>query len=128
MRIAALRNPIRDYAWGSPSAIPDLLGTENPGGGPQAELWMGAHPAAPSEAQVKAAYLFNFARYVTWPDQAFGAPDAPIRICVVGDDGFREVLADPVAGKHVGERTVTAESRGGVKGARDCHIAFGSSQ
>ena len=57
MRIAALRNPIRDYAWGSPSAIPDLLGTENPGGGPQAELWMGAHPAAPSKALVDGHWI-----------------------------------------------------------------------
>ncbi|WP_069463496.1 mannose-6-phosphate isomerase, class I [Actinacidiphila rubida] len=38
---------IRPYAWGSLTAIPDLLGTE-PTGEPQAELWMGAHPGAPS--------------------------------------------------------------------------------
>jgi mannose-6-phosphate isomerase len=43
----ALENPIRPYAWGSPTAIPDLLGVR-PTGEPQAELWMGAHPADPS--------------------------------------------------------------------------------
>ncbi|MDB1087153.1 mannose-6-phosphate isomerase, class I [Streptomyces sp. ACA25] len=42
-----LVNTVRPYAWGSPTAIPELLGTE-PTGEPQAELWMGAHPAAPS--------------------------------------------------------------------------------
>ena len=42
-----LENPIRPYAWGSPTAIPELLGVE-PTGEPQAELWMGAHPASPS--------------------------------------------------------------------------------
>jgi len=42
-----LKNPVRDYAWGSTTAIPELLGTE-PDGTPQAELWMGAHPDAPS--------------------------------------------------------------------------------
>ena len=42
-----LDNPIRPYPWGSPSAIPDLLGVE-PTGQPQAELWMGAHPGSPS--------------------------------------------------------------------------------
>lgn len=42
-----LVNTIRPYAWGSPTAIPELLGTE-PTGEPQAELWLGAHPAAPS--------------------------------------------------------------------------------
>jgi mannose-6-phosphate isomerase len=42
-----LDNTIRPYAWGSPTAIPELLGVE-PTGEPQAEMWMGAHPGAPS--------------------------------------------------------------------------------
>ncbi|MGK5530183.1 mannose-6-phosphate isomerase, class I [Streptomyces sp. URMC 129] len=42
-----LNNTVRTYAWGSATAIPELLGTE-PTGEPQAELWMGAHPGAPS--------------------------------------------------------------------------------
>lgn len=42
-----LTNTVRPYAWGSVTAIPELLGTA-PTGEPQAELWMGAHPGAPS--------------------------------------------------------------------------------
>ncbi|MGR4883483.1 mannose-6-phosphate isomerase, class I [Streptomyces sp. LARHCF249] len=42
-----LTNTIRPYAWGSTTAIPQLLGVE-PTGEPQAEMWMGAHPGAPS--------------------------------------------------------------------------------
>ena len=42
-----LDNPVRRYAWGSERDIPDFLGLP-PDGGPQAELWMGAHPSAPS--------------------------------------------------------------------------------
>ncbi|MFJ8083821.1 mannose-6-phosphate isomerase, class I [Streptomyces sp. NPDC096205] len=42
-----LDNTVRPYAWGSTTAIPGLLGIE-PTGEPQAELWMGAHPGAPS--------------------------------------------------------------------------------
>lgn len=42
-----LQNTVRPYAWGSTTAIPHLLGTE-PTGEPQAEMWMGAHPGAPS--------------------------------------------------------------------------------
>ncbi|MFI1284603.1 mannose-6-phosphate isomerase, class I [Streptomyces sp. NPDC020858] len=42
-----LTNTIRPYAWGSTTALPALLGVE-PTGEPQAELWMGAHPGAPS--------------------------------------------------------------------------------
>ncbi|MBO1338069.1 mannose-6-phosphate isomerase, class I [Streptomyces sp. VRA16 Mangrove soil] len=42
-----LTNTIRPYAWGSTTAIPQLIGAE-PTGEPQAEMWMGAHPGAPS--------------------------------------------------------------------------------
>ncbi|MFJ7904962.1 mannose-6-phosphate isomerase, class I [Streptomyces sp. NPDC096198] len=42
-----LDNTVRPYAWGSTTAIPRLLGAE-PTGEPQAEMWMGAHPGAPS--------------------------------------------------------------------------------
>ncbi len=48
--IAILTNPIQEYAWGSYTAIPELLG-RMPSGKPQAELWMGAHPKAPSMAE-----------------------------------------------------------------------------
>lgn len=44
-----LINPTQDYAWGSPTAIPEVLG-ESGADGPVAELWMGAHSAAPSRA------------------------------------------------------------------------------
>ncbi|MCF3125165.1 mannose-6-phosphate isomerase, class I [Streptomyces arenae] len=42
-----LTNTIRPYAWGSTTAIAELLGV-TPSGEPQAEMWMGAHPGAPS--------------------------------------------------------------------------------
>lgn len=46
-----LHNTVQPYAWGSTTAIPQLLGVENPDGTPQAELWMGAHPSAPSRIE-----------------------------------------------------------------------------
>lgn len=42
-----LTNEIRDYAWGSTTAIPEVLGVA-PTGEPQAEMWIGAHPDSPS--------------------------------------------------------------------------------
>ncbi len=43
-----LRNAVRPYAWGSRTAIADLLGRPVPAPHPEAELWMGAHPGDPS--------------------------------------------------------------------------------
>ncbi|MDX2297039.1 MULTISPECIES: mannose-6-phosphate isomerase, class I [Streptomyces] len=42
-----LHNTVQPYDWGSRTLLPELMG-EPPTGAPQAELWMGAHPAAPS--------------------------------------------------------------------------------
>jgi mannose-6-phosphate isomerase len=47
-RIQVLRNPIQNYAWGSETFIPQLTGESAPEKVPQAELWMGTHPKAPS--------------------------------------------------------------------------------
>jgi mannose-6-phosphate isomerase len=43
--VELLENPVRAYAWGSRTVIPDLLGQEVPSPHPQAEMWLGAHPA-----------------------------------------------------------------------------------
>ena len=48
--VELLDNPIQRYAWGSLTAIPALLG-KPPDGSPQAELWVGAHPSAPSRTR-----------------------------------------------------------------------------
>ena len=52
-QIAVLENTIQEYAWGSSSFIPQLMGSQKESENPQAELWMGAHPKAPSRV------LFN---------------------------------------------------------------------
>jgi mannose-6-phosphate isomerase len=55
MHIYRLENPVQRYAWGSVDGITDTLGIPNPGGSPLAEIWMGAHPSAPSTAIVEGA-------------------------------------------------------------------------
>ena len=47
-QISLMKNIVQEYAWGSYTAIPELLGNVSPAKTPQAELWMGAHPKAPS--------------------------------------------------------------------------------
>ncbi|HTA45144.1 MAG TPA: YfiR family protein [Bryobacteraceae bacterium] len=60
----------------------------------------------PDEYQVKAAFLFNFAKFVDWPAGAFAGADGPFTICVLGNDSFRETLGNTVAGKTVGGHPV----------------------
>ena len=51
MSALLLTNPVQRYAWGSVTAIPQFLGV-SPDGEPWAELWMGAHPRAPSQVSI----------------------------------------------------------------------------
>jgi hypothetical protein len=97
-------------------------------------LWLaGLAPvlaAGPSEYQVKAVFLFNFAQFVVWPAQAFGAADAPFSICIVGEDQFGAELDATVRGENVqGHPFVVRRYRdpGDIESA--CHIVFiGESQ
>jgi hypothetical protein len=65
-----------------------------------------AQPARPvSERSVKAAFLYQFASYVEWPDgESVGT--SPVVIGVIGDDAFAQELAATTAGRKVGERPV----------------------
>jgi mannose-6-phosphate isomerase len=51
-KIGLLENDVQNYVWGSRAAIADLLGRPSPSSEPEAELWMGAHPKAPSRVQI----------------------------------------------------------------------------
>ena len=55
--ICPLGNPIREYAWGSRSAIAELLGQPAPSPRPQAEIWMGTHPNDPSRARCRGGWV-----------------------------------------------------------------------
>jgi mannose-6-phosphate isomerase len=52
-----LENTIQNYAWGSRTTIAELVGRPVPSARPEAELWMGAHPSAPSELEVAGTKL-----------------------------------------------------------------------
>jgi hypothetical protein len=59
--------------------------------------------AAPSlESAVKATYLYKFTPYITWPESAFAAPNAPFNICIIGNDAFADLVAQAVAGQRYG--------------------------
>lgn len=52
-RIGLLKNTVREYSWGSYTAIPKLLGKKTACNKPQAELWIGAHPSASSLVKIR---------------------------------------------------------------------------
>jgi hypothetical protein len=80
--------------------------------------------AGPSEYQVKAVFLFNFAQFVDWPPQSFAGPDAPFVIGVLGEDPFGPQLDQVVRGEMVNQRPLVIERYRSVAEIRDCNILF----
>lgn len=71
-----LKNPIQTYAWGSTKALARLRG-KVPGDRTEAELWMGAHPRAPSTVEVDDEELSLDQAILRWPVEMMGAGAAP---------------------------------------------------
>jgi hypothetical protein len=80
--------------------------------------------AAPTEYQLKAVFLFNFARFVEWPPQAFASADAPLAICVLGKDPFGSDLDDAVRGEQVMGRALVVQRYTSAARLGTCHILF----
>ena len=76
------------------------------------------------EYQVKAAYLYNFAKFVEWPAQSFAGAASPIVICILGDDPFGGALHEVVRGKTASGRTLVIRAISDLPAARGCHILF----
>ncbi|HWN43656.1 MAG TPA: YfiR family protein [Thermoanaerobaculia bacterium] len=85
--------------------------------------------ALPLQAQapeyaLKAAFLFNFAKFVEWPASAFDGERAPLAICVYGEDPFGRALDEVVQGERVGERSLLVQRPDSLDDLRECHVLF----
>ena len=81
-----------------------------------------------TEYQIKAAFLYNFGRFVEWPPEAFSTEDAPLRICVAGENPFGSDLEETVRGKAIAGHPVHAVVLRALNEARNCHLIFVSSR
>lgn len=73
--------------------------------------------------EVRAAFLFNFARYVEWPDSALGE-DQAIVIGVLGEDPFGETLDRILAGRRIAERPVEIRRLDTAEDATGVHVLY----
>lgn len=77
-----------------------------------------------SAEQVKAAYLYNFASFATWPAHAFEAPDSPFRVCIDGDLTGAGAIERTFQGEAVAGHRVTVIRNPATRAHRRCHILF----
>jgi hypothetical protein len=74
--------------------------------------------------QLKAVLLFNFAKFIEWPPQAFGDEHDPFSICVWGDNPFGVSLDEAVRGKTAANRPISIRPVSSGQQARTCQILF----
>jgi hypothetical protein len=82
-----------------------------------------ARAAATAELEIKAAFLYNFAKFVEWPAASFGQPQAPLFVCSMGDDGLGSAL-DTIDHKVAQGHELKVRRRVRLDEARSCHILF----
>lgn len=95
------------------AALLMALGTAHSDAAPQA-----------SEAEVKAAFLYNFAKFVEWPTNAFTSDAAPLRVAVFGDDEFTTKLSMLLSDKKAHGRSFEVKKITNPQDAKNFHMVF----
>jgi hypothetical protein len=76
------------------------------------------------EYEVKAFFLFNFAKYVEWPAASFKSGADPIAVCILGENPFGGALERAIAGKLVGGHPFVLRQIATAQQTVSCHILF----
>ena len=77
----------------------------------------------PGEGEVKAAFVFNFIKFVEWPSSAFQSPVDPVLLTVLGNDPIGAALVS-LDGKKVSGRRVVVRKVPSISGLERCHVLF----
>ena len=79
--------------------------------------------SVPGEAEVKAAFLINFIKFVEWPDSAFQSSDDLFVLCIVGNDSI-EASLEKFNGKTVSGRVLNVRKVSDPAAMERCHLLF----
>jgi hypothetical protein len=78
----------------------------------------------PTDYEVKAAYLYNFGRFVEWPGRVAAAQRGFFTVCVLGQDPFGPRLDATLAGETIGGKTIVAQRISSAEESGNCQILF----
>jgi len=84
----------------------------------------GAAHLEPTEYGLKSVFLYQFCRFMEWPNSAFSSPSDPLIIGVIGDDPFGSLLREAVEGETYHGRPIRIEHYRNPRDIKRCHILF----
>ena len=88
-------------------------------------LMTAVNPAfSQSEEGIKAAFIYNFAKFTEWPATAFADGSAPITVGFVGADSLADTFEKNVVGKNANGRDFAIKRLSGAAGVENCQIVF----
>ena len=82
-----------------------------------------SHAEASEEYRLKAAFIYNFAKFVQWPRMVFAGPTSPVVLGIIGNDPFGEAL-EAIRGKLVEEHKLLIKHIGKTDQLEDLNILF----
>ena len=85
---------------------------------------LASQPPGLTEPEIKAGFLFNFTKFVEWPEGTFADSSAPIILGVVGENPFGSLLTETAAGKSVNGRPVVVRQFKEGQDLRSCQVLF----
>ena len=77
-----------------------------------------------SEYALKSVFVYNFCRFIDWPDSAFASPNEPLIIGVIGDDPFGSLLNEAVEGEKYHNRPIRIDHFRTPADIKRCHLLF----
>jgi hypothetical protein len=83
-----------------------------------------AAPASQSEYALKSVFLYNFCRFIDWPDSAFASPNEPLIIGIIGDDPFGSLLNEAIEGEKYHNRPIRIDHFRTPADIKRCHLLF----
>ena len=83
-----------------------------------------AGAAESSVAAVKAAFVYNFVKLVSWPEARLPPGNAPVQVCVIKGDEMEEALRQALAGKLAGTHPIQVLPVGADDGFAACHALY----
>jgi len=85
-------------------------------------FWLNTSAQPNTATQLKAAFLYNFAKFVTWPSANTNSPQFVIGI--LGNDPFGSFLEQMVEGEKIGNQSIVIQRYNDVSEIRNCHILY----
>jgi len=84
----------------------------------------GAQTLGSREYQIKAAFLYNFVKFIEWPPEAFPSTNAAINLCILGEDPFGDDLEQTMQDKIINGRAMVVQRLKAVQSLQGCHVLF----